>query len=230
MASESFQLPLPLIPKLRYSGDNFVAHSGVRDVLTRILADNWTSASNRCFLVFGGPRTGKTHLCVKLVDELGRSIAPHFTDGSELERWTVDGLSLGKGDYLIVDNTEKYLSGIKDSGGFVNLFELAKQREFKIVLVFGSELDTLNCDAHILSRLRAASQGYIKHPCAEDLEGLIRVMGRQNGFALTAGRVKFIARRIGTTVSDVSEYFERVRHLAAVLGRKVTPSLLNDAV
>jgi chromosomal replication initiation ATPase DnaA len=230
MASQPFQLPLPLIPKLRYSGDNFVVHSGVRDVLTRILADNWTSSSNRCFLVFGAPRAGKTHLCVKLVDELGRSVAPHFADGSELERWTVDGLSLGRGDYLIVDNAEMYLGGLQNSGGFVNLCEMAKQREFKLVLVFGTELEGLSCDAHVMSRLRAASQGVIQHPSADDMEALIRAMGRQHGFALTAGRVKFIARRIGTTISEVGDYFERVRHLAAVLGRKVTPSLLSDAV
>lgn len=228
--SQPLQLPLPLIPKLRYSGDNYVVHAGVKEVLAQVIADNWTSSSNRCFLIFGAPRVGKTHFCVKLVDELGRIHAPHFADGSELERWTTDGLSLGQGDCLIVDNAELYLNGLENSGGFVNLCELAKQREFKLVLVFGVPLNALSCDQHVMSRLRAASQAVIGDPSADDMESLIQAMGRQNGFALSAGRVKFIARRIGTTIIDVSDYFERVRHLAAVLGRKVTPTLLKDAV
>lgn len=228
--TKAMQMSLPLVPRLRYDGSQFVLHKGVAELFQLLLSDSWVTDSNRCFWIYGEKTTGKTHLCLRLIDELSqREISAHFVDGSDLKRW-IAVADISKDEWLIVDNTELYFAAVESSGGFVNLCEQAKHKRFRIVLLLGKTPQELNVDEHIASRLRGGVSAAIGHPGADDLESLVRAVGVQYGYRISAGRVKFIARRLSSTVADVVDYYLRVRHLSTVLGKKVTPSLLSDAV
>lgn len=231
------QLPLKIIQRLSYAPDRYVLHTGVKSLFEEcaVLADSATPY--RLVFIQGARRSGKTHLAVKLFDSFmlqGR--LPHLVDGSEFADWiktrNSSNLNWDKDEILIVDDVDHYLRFVTsgESGTFVGLVERIRQSCGKIIFLSSDGIESLPCDDHVKSRLRAGSGLHIGVPEDIELPEILREIARQRGVKLPERSVLFLVRRLGREVGALERYLERLLHLSQVLGRSIKFPLVHDAL
>jgi DnaA family protein len=215
-----------------------VLHEGVRHVYNelRTLADKNEFA---VAFVEGGARSGKTHLGVKLCDELIASgHAPIMIDGAGLSTRISDYLvtaennALSGRDVVIVDDIHLFLAALspEQSGPFVGFYERLRAENALLILLSSVPLGDYTADEHTMSRLRQGHGLSIGSPNEEDLEGLLKQMARQRGMVLNQRNLKFLLRRLRRDVASLENYLDRLLHLTTVLGAPVRLSLVSDAM
>lgn len=225
IGAQSQQLMLNVRPRLAYSSENFVVHAGVKSVIDCTLA-HLGQARGHCLFVHGQPRSGKTHLTLRLAEEIARKGAfPRLFEPEEFSELLSAGAQqdLHSDDVLIVDDVQQYFANIVpgESGPFVNLIEGLRARGATIVLLSELEISALPCDAHVLSRLRSGTGLVMGAPAEEDLPALIGSLARQRGIALRRSHVDFLVKRVAKSLPWLVDYFERLAHLSHSLARGI---------
>ncbi|MBX7143836.1 MAG: hypothetical protein K1X79_05245 [Oligoflexia bacterium] len=223
--SDSRQLKLHVTPRLAYNADNFLLHAGVRDVYEQLM--HALSGPRFSFhIAFGAVRSGKTHLSLKLADSLVRKGRfPRVVDGAELAQILSDPSTslLREDDIYIVDDIDSYFTSVGpgESGPCVRFIEAARVAGTGLFFLSTTALEDFPCDAHILSRLRAAAHLDIRDPAEQDISRLIGIMSRQRGIALSDRQQDFLRKRLPRSVADIEEYLDGLAHLTNTLGRAV---------
>ncbi len=232
MSSSTSQLSLNITPRHAYAPENFVPHAGVAGLLEHCASG---PGHEKFFIAYlSGPRrSGKTHLSIRLAQELAsRGLFPRLVEGSEFAALLRAPVQWSSDDVVIVDDAHIYLSTLRpgDSGPFVAFIEKLRVARAGVIIVSEHGLDDFACDEHVMSRLIPGKCAEIGHPQEADMASLVVVMGKQHGIQLTDRKVSFVLRRVGRTVASIEAYFERLIHLASVLGRPIKFPLLSGAV
>lgn len=226
------QLPLNIAHCLAYSPDNFVCHAGVAGIV-----DYLRSAQGFTVLyVTAGARRGKTHLSIKLADQLtSQGRYPRLSEGRDFARlvdeFIVSG-AVGSHEFFIVDDAQEYLLTVTpgNSGPFVSFFELLRKAGAGIVFLSATAIEALPCDQHVTSRLIPGAGFEIGDPAEEDIAPLIDKMAKQRGLALKEREVAYLLKRIGRDIPSIEQYFQKLQYLSQVLNRSIRFPLLSDAV
>jgi chromosomal replication initiation ATPase DnaA len=229
------QLTLSMLPQVVYRPDQFVRHAGVAQSLDEALA---TLATNKygAVLVSGVARSGKTHFVIALAAEIGsRGLFPRFIEGGGLAQFLsgTGGTCSFRGDeVLIIDDIHLYLDGILpgESGPFVSFVERVRAAGAHLVVTSRVLPTEFRCDGHVMSRISEATHLRIQEPDEGSIPPLLSSMARQRGIKLSPKKIEFLERRIRRSISSIEEYLEKVVHLSAVLGQRVSLSLLGDAL
>lgn len=228
------QLALQMRPRLAYAPDNFLLHSGVRQVCESVEQLLSREEFATCF-VSGGPRSGKTHLSVKLAGDLSvQGSYVQFLSGQEfLEGFSSEGEERVFGaDVLIVDEADDFfrMIGPGSSGKFVKLVEERRVGGKRMVFLSGEFYDSFPCDDHVLSRLREAHTFHITPPAEDEVAAIVAAMGRQRGMSLTERHSQYLTRRLGRDLQSIERFLENALRLAEVTGRPIKLPLISDAL
>jgi len=228
-------LPFRIRHRLAYSPDNFFLHDGVAP-----LVDSLNSAliepRFQLFFIYGGPRSGKTHLSVfltSLLTKLGKF--PHLLDGAHakdsLRERSLSPRSFS-GEVVIVDESERYFQSLPpgESGSFVDLIERIRLDQGKVVFLGATRIGELLCDQHVTSRLGPGAGYEMGIPAESDLEPLIAGMARQRGINLSSRKASFLSPRLNRSIEAIEEYLDRVAMLSSTLSASVDFPLLADAM
>lgn len=218
--------------RIRYSAENFVCHSGVAPIVAHCRTICARDGFALGFIV-GPARSGKTHLAIHLIDILGQLARfPRLLEGRELERGmaslTVNDYSAE--DLFIIDDAHTYLEGIQpgNSGPFVAFVEKVRAARAGLILLSQKPLEAFSFDEHVRSRLIPGVGLVIEPPAESDMPVMVDRLARQRGIRLKERKIDFVVRRVGRDIGAVERYFDRVRHLADVLGQAVQFPLLGD--
>lgn len=229
------QLPLNIAPRLAYSPENFILHSGVEN-LHRSVMEILSSPRFGILFISASARTGKTHFSVRISDDLGlKGTFSRIVEGSKLAAWmeSDDACHQWKEDeVLIVDDADHYLSGLNpgESGPLVALIEVLRVSRAKIVFLSAKELEAFTFDQHIKSRMLPGVGFSIAAPSSDEIQNLIQVMARQRGISLSERKADFLTRRLPRDIPSIEHYLEKLDHLSKVLGKSIKFPLLNDAI
>lgn len=229
------QLGLALANRLPYEAKNFFIHHGVEQCIDKIQG-MYSLPIFGIGYVFGAPRSGKTHLSIKVGDIAAtQGLLPRYVDGGEFASWVQEkmpSVQWTDRDVVIVDDAHLYLMKLSkgESGLFVHCIESLRKMQVKVLLFSKYALQELPCDEHVMSRLHPAEGFDIEAPEEGDMHAIVRCMGTQRGMSLKDRHVDFVVRRIGRSIVEVEQYFDRVMHLSQVLGRKIQYPILGDAV
>lgn len=229
------QLTLSMLPQVVYRPDQFVKHGGVAQCIDEALAITSTNKFGSVFLS-GVARAGKTHLVIALAAEIGRrGLFPRFIEGGALAQFLsgAGGTCAFRSDeVLIVDDVHLYLDGILpgESGPFVSFVERVRAVGAHLILTSRVMPTEFRCDAHVMSRLAEASHLRVQEPDDAAVPELLARMSQQRGIKLNAKKIEFLERRMRRSCAAIEEYLEKVVHLSAVLGQRVSFSLLGDAL
>lgn len=227
--------------RLSYSPDNFVLHAGVREIFDAV--------NNLCqrpadvpytplILVYGSPRSGKTHLSIALSAALvSKCLYPQVVDGSDAADFqSICGqIEEGGKRVVLIDDCDSLLESLEPgkSGSFVGFWEKLRASDSTAILFLqlkGEAAPSLKCDEHVLSRLSAAASLTLGPPAAEDIPALITALALQRGVKLSPRKVQFIARRAAVSIERLEHYLDRVLYLSETLGRPVRFPALGDAL
>ncbi|NDC37903.1 MAG: hypothetical protein EBZ48_07595, partial [Proteobacteria bacterium] len=229
------QLTLSMLPKVVYRPEQFVAHSGVASILTEAHASVTTPRYGAVVLT-GPARCGKTHFVIALAAELGaQGLFPRFIEGGTFAQYLVGqgaSCSYRSDEILIIDDMHLYLDGILpgESGPFVHFVERVRTGGAHLLLTSRVLPREFNCDGHVMSRLSEAAHLQIMEPDEATMPMVLTRMAQQRGIKLTSKKVEFLQRRMRRSIPSIEEYLEKVVHLSAVLGGRVSLSLLGDAL
>lgn len=227
------QLPLNITPCLSYSAKNFIAHSGVSNLLSQVTALLELDPP-KFTLIYGESRYGKTHLSIALADRLiAVGLRPILIEGDEFSSLISSGAAnFIEGETLMVDDAQKLFSKVQvgESGPVVKFFEELRVKGVGLVLFSSKAVSELPCDEHVLSRLRGCVQLSIGMPEAEMLPKVMDTMAKQRGLALGGRRLKFVERRVQRSIPEIERYLTRLQHLSQVMGKKVSFRTLGDAL
>ncbi|MCB0338895.1 MAG: hypothetical protein KDD53_04785 [Bdellovibrionales bacterium] len=230
------QVALEIVPKLSYRPDLFLIHEGVASFYSELI-DRLPKDRFEIAFVQGVSRSGKTHLSLRLYDDLlSENVYPILLEGHELEDWISnesETLKLCQQDWVvIVDNADSYFKGIApgESGPFVRMVESLRLVGASLVLLSSASLDTLPCDEHVFSRLRPGLGYTIGAPAEHELSKLLHLLAKQRGLKLKERSTRFLMRRLRRDVPALESYVDRLLHLSQVLGKSIKFSLVRDAV
>jgi len=208
------QLPLDIKPRLSYTAENFVVHEGVADLLKHSLA-LLKGGRFQALFIMGKQRSGKTHLAVRLVDELRRRrLQAELIEGRDFETWVGGqaGQRLCAVQCFVVDDAHLYLGKLSPSrsGELVNVIEKMRVAGSKLVLLSLLSLDAFSFDEHVRSRLLAGHGFEIGPPGCGDIKHLLRQMCWQRGVALSARKIAFLEKRLERSLSAIESFSERL--------------------
>lgn len=187
-------------------------------------------------IVEGPSRSGKTHLSLYLAGILAEAEQfPFIIEGERVAEWfrsSHSAKTLSSRDVLLIDDSDSYLMGLTEEqrGEFVTLVEDYRQACATIVLLSSSDLNTLNSDGHVLSRVRAAEQYKIIGAAPDEAATIIEHMASQRGLKLSQKKVSYLVKRLGRGMGEVEDYFDRLDYLSRVLGSSIKFPLLSDAL
>ena len=233
MASSQLSLHIPTYVK--YSPQDFYLHSGVRSLYEAVVS-LVLEKSAQSFFITGKARSGKSHLCFALADALsGKGLIPRVLSGNDLAVW-LDELPLThrslEQEMVLIDDVDVYLKQRSEgqSGQFVSLMEFCKARKIPVLLFSSAELSDFPCDAHIMSRLRAAAHYRIESPAESELSEIFQILAKQRGLQLSERKRDFLRKRLGRDIESLEQYIERLLYLSDVLGKSAKFDLLHDAL
>lgn len=244
------QLTLPMLTRLAYAPEHFVLHAGVKQLFEECLAAVYSERFRSLFVV-GQSRSGKTHLAVKLVDQLCRvlgadtrsaasaedaetraapSIMPQLVEGRDFGAYIAQSKVRA---ITIVDDAHEYFAQLRasDSGAFVNFIETQRSAGGKVIMLSRQAYpEFTHLDGHVLSRLREAAGSLIGPPSEADLPELLSRIAEQRGVRLRARSMQLIVKRVGRDIAALESNIERLLHLSQLLGRSIKMPLIADAV
>ena len=229
------QLNLGILPQVVYRPEHFLLHRGVKNQYDETIALLSRSGYSAVFLS-GIRRSGKTHFAIKVACDMGvRGYFPRMIDGASFRAFLAgEGASaqFRPDEVVIVDDASGYFSEVQPggSGPFVQLVERLRSARAHLMMTSTLSAQDFPCDAHVQSRLGEASKLRLEDPDEESVPELLSRMARQHGIQLTDRKVEFLERRMRRSVASIEEYMEKVVHLSSVLGKKVSLSLLGDAL
>ena len=229
------QLELKLQPKLSYSPENFVVHSGVRDILAFCLSE---ATQDRFSILFipAAARSGKTHFSIRLSLEFSRrGFYPVIIEGDKFEeeaaqlekRATVDHTSV-----FIIDDVQKYFMAParEDFGAFVHFIEFLRVRKATVIVLSSLELDELPVDDHARSRLVPGICPRLEAPSEDEMMELLETMAKQRGVVIRDKKKKFLSRRLPRDIPSLERYLDRLLLISDGTGKALKFSLLGDAL
>jgi len=223
-----------MVTRVRYSAENFLLHGGAAPLWESCRAVFVRDAFGIAF-IRGAKRSGKTHFSIFLVDALTKLARfPRLLEGGEmpgfLESWGPSDFS--SEDVIIVDNAESYLRTLRpgDSGPFTAFVEKLRVARAGLILLSGEPIEAFGCDEHVRSRLIPGNGFELRPPEESDMPALINTMAKQRGILLKERKIGFVVRRLGRDIGAIERYFDRVQHLADVLGQSVKFPVLGDAL
>lgn len=232
MESNARQLSLNITPRHAYSPQDYVMHEGVRELFEHCLNSLGRGAFFIGFVV-GTRRSGKTHFSIRLADELGqKGLYPRLIEGVNFSQVLSDAFDAKPDDIIIIDDSDSYLSELQpgQSGQLVAFVEKLRAARSGLVLLSNRELSEYEFDDHIRSRILAGQTFRIGAPDEENMRDLVHAMAKQHGVRLSERKVDFLLRRVARNVPSLEQYFERLTHLAQVLGRPIRFPLMSGAV
>jgi chromosomal replication initiation ATPase DnaA len=207
------QIPLYLPQPLRYATSNFMVHGGCWDVV-EALRTAFQRPGFSLSVVIGARGLGKTHCSIYGADLASSLSRPaQLLDGEGCLTWIEQNpkdLALTQNGALVVDDGNKFLSMLRNSGPFVELVE--KCRRTNTALVFFSECNPqeLGCDDHVMSRVRSGVQTLIGHPHERELDPLLDLLARQRGIFLSPPKRAFLLKRVGRTLPELVDCLQRL--------------------
>ncbi|MBN8550086.1 MAG: hypothetical protein J0M12_12280 [Deltaproteobacteria bacterium] len=231
--SDHSQLSLNITPRHAYAPENFVLHDGVREILAQqtMLARN---GDFRIAYVTGLPRSGKTHLSIRLADELARQgCFPRVLEGREFAEFLESSrFDFTREDALLVDDAQNYFAALKpgQSGPFVACIERLRLARAGIVFFSDRDISAFEFDEHVRSRVIPGLGLAIGAPSEGDMTEIIRAVAKQHGMRLSEKKLGFILKRVGRNIGSVEDYFQRLIHLSQVLGRPIKFPLMSGVV
>lgn len=205
------QIPLQLSVNLLYSPANFYVHAGVRGLVEELQARVVTCAYSFSWVV-GSRRSGKSHLAIKLMDDMGKlGLLPRVLTGREFEE-NIAGLTASQSYVYLIDDADSYFLNVSpgNSGPFVAFAERCKSGGAHLIMLSSAQLSELPCDEHILSRLIGGSGFEVGVPDEAEVEELVFAMAKQRGLNLTDVKRQYVTRRIRREVSAIDEFLERL--------------------
>lgn len=225
------QLPLQLSVKLLYSPANFYVHAGVRELIEELQARVATCSYSMSWVV-GPKRSGKSHLAIKLMEEIYKlGLLPRVLTGQEFDD-NLSVLASSKSYVYLVDDAESYFSKIArgDSGPFVAFAERCRSGGAHLVMLSSSQLSELPCDEHVMSRIVAGSGFSIGAPDENEVEELVFAMAKQRGLNLTEVKRQYVTKRIRRDVASIDEFLERLFLSGTVGSRLSSFQTLHDSL
>lgn len=232
-SSGQSQLSLNITPRHAYSPENFVLHEGVKEILSHY-SRRAEKNNFRIGYVQGGARSGKTHLSLRLADDIARHGGfPRLIEGSDFAEYLRTArFDFTSEDFLIVDDAQNYFAGLKpgQSGPFVACIERLRVAGAGILFLSDRGLDNFEFDEHIRSRLVPGLGVTIQGPAEQDMADIIRAVAKQHGMRLSEKKLGFILRRVGKNIGAVEDYFQRLEHLSQVLGRPIKFPLMSGVI
>ena len=229
------QVPLKLVSRLSYAPENFIIHGGVRGALSESV-EFLSRRGFRICCLHGKPRSGKTHLSIVAMDELGkRGLFPRLIEGAEFAESLRSGTPIAvesPEQVFIVDDADQYLSTVQpgESGPFVQFIESARVIGAGVLLIMTAETEGLPCDEHVKSRLNAALHLSTGEPADGDIPDIIHSIAKQRGLFLDAKKTNFLQRRLPRDIPAIELYVQRLNHLSQVLGKTIRFPLIADAL
>ncbi len=226
------QIPLNIAQRLSYAPENFLLHDGVAAVVSFFEAQLELSGFKILF-VYGSPRSGKTHLSIKLADLCARrGLYPRLIEGRELGARMSQEIAIESSHLFIIDDAQDYFSALVagESGPFVSFIESARKAGAGVVIFSSRDLAEYSFDEHIRSRLLPGHGHALKPPSSEYLSSLVDLMARQRGIKLSERKINFLIRRLDRSIPEIEEYLERVNYLSNLFGKAIKLPLLSDAL
>lgn len=225
------QLSLNITPRHAYAPESFVVHAGAAAVLDHCVTG---AVADRFFIavVLADRRAGKTHFSLRLAADLAaKGLFPRLIEGKDFTELIASPLEIASEDAFIVDDAQAYFSrvAVGHSGPFVAFIEKLRVARASIVFLLDRDIDTFAFDEHVRSRLVPGQGLSIGNPDEADMPALIEAIGKQFGLKLSGRKITFVMKRVGRTVPSVEEYFQRLAHLAHVLGRPIKFPLMSGA-
>lgn len=228
------QLELDLKPRLAYSPEAFVLHSGVAHIAQNCLSEAVKDAFSILY-VQGPRRSGKTHFSIFLsLALLNEGCRPVLLEGTRLpeEIALLESRAPDSRTVFLVDDVDQYFSRphFEDSGQFVHLVEYLRNRKSSLFLFSSKSRSELPVDEHVQSRLLPGAGNVLGPPEEADIHELLKTMAAQRGIFLQERKRGFLLRRIRHDVPSIERFLNRVLQISTGQGRKVQFSLLEDAL
>lgn len=202
------QLPLDIIPRVRYAPEGFVAHSGAAAV-SADLKNDLEAQDFRIRFVQGELRSGKTHFLIWAAAEgAARGIT-----AVEIEAF--DGLDLGQhlesispGSLILIDDADKFLMKVLPgaSGTFVSFVERARLLRCKLILMSSAAADSFPCDEHVMSRLKPGLGAALGAPASEELPLILTQIARQHGVELGERVAQSVSLRVDRSIGGLEKF------------------------
>jgi chromosomal replication initiation ATPase DnaA len=229
------QLVLDVRHRLAYRPDNFVLHSGVSGILNMCIARLCRPGFELIFIE-GGLRSGKTHFCIRLAEELSaKALIPRLLDGRQLREWLSDKwpVETGSGsEVYLIDDAQEYLSTLspENGGSFVNFVEALRACQGRLVLLSSTAVGQFPWDEHVYTRVNSGTQFCFGAPSDDEVGALVEGMAKQRGIRLSDRKLHFLLKRVGRDIAAIERYLSRVEHLSGATGGGIDLSLLGDAL
>lgn len=208
------QLNLPIIPRLEYSAENFITHSGVREGYQFCLNSLHSERSLHAFF-FGERRSGKSHMALSLANGAQQTCLLEGAEFSALMHHYPAAHIAKRGRVLIVDDVQLYLDALRpgQSGPLVALFEECRLAQTSLIFFSNKSLNEFAFDEHVATRLAASLLFSLLPPQAEELELLVQAMAKQRGLFLSRRHVLSLARKLPRDLAVLEEFLQQFNAL-----------------
>ena len=227
------QLSLNITPRHAYAPENFVVHAGVKEILAQHLMLA-AKGDFRIGFIPGSARSGKTHLSIRLADDLAqRGFFPRLIEGRDfLEYLKAERFDFTPEDVIVVDDAQNYFSCVLpgQSGAFVACIERLRVARAGVIFLSDRDTTSFDFDEHVRSRLVPGLGLQLGGPAESDMPEIVRAVAKQHGMRLSDRKLGFILRRVGKNIGAVEDYFERLSHLSQVLGRPIKFPLMSGVI
>lgn len=205
---------MPIIPRLEYSSENFIMHSGVLEGFQFCLNALQSGKLFNAFFV-GDKRSGKSHLALSLASRAANAVLLEGAEFSALMHHYPAAQIARRGHALFIDDAQHYLSGLKpgSSGPLVNLFEECKRTNTCLIFISALAPTDFKFDEHVATRLAAAMRFSILPPQFEEAELLLQVMAKQRGLFLSERNARIMARKLPRDLASIEEFLQQFNAL-----------------
>lgn len=202
------QLPLSIVPRVKYSPSGFITHTGAAAVCAELKSD-LDSEDFRIRFITGEPRSGKSHFLVWAfgcaADRGISAIEIECSEGLDLASH-IDAIPLG--GLILIDDIDRLLENVfpGSSGDFVAFVERARLMRCKLLLTSTLEAERLPCDEHVMSRLKPGLGGSLEPPSEEDVPQLLKQIAHQHGVEMGDRLAQSMSLRLDRSVSGLEKF------------------------
>ena len=235
MSDSKSQLSLDIVPRCPYAADRFLLHAGIAGILREILTQVQNSAFSVSYIE-GSKRSGKTHFCVKLDDELSRLGFNVSLFGNDFGLSHEDALELLPSNdankyVIIIDDADIFFKKfpVDNSGGFVSWLEAWRVAKGNIIFISNTAMDDLKVDEHVTSRLKPGAGYVISNPKENELTTLLRLIALQRGLSITDRQIEFVKKRVERDICSIESFVDELLSQAYEKG-SVQQAVVRDSI